>query len=99
MIGETFAADLLGAAALARGVDQLNAVGVDDAEHSRSGQEDLRPGLMGPEEAKEPGALRGSCTSSLRVIRSPANPVQYPFHHLCEGTLPWYLTSFSTSSR
>src|SRR6266567_5845789 len=26
-----------------------------------------------------------SCTSSLRVIRSPANPVQSPFHHLCEG--------------
>jgi hypothetical protein len=41
----------------------------------------------------------GSCTSSLRVIRSPANPVQYPFHHLCEGTLLWYPTSFSTSSR
>ncbi len=40
-----------------------------------------------------------SCTSSLRVIRSPANPVQYPFHHLCEGTLLWYPTSFSTSSR
>ena len=35
-------------------------------------------------------ALDGrSCTSSLRVIRSPANPVQSPFHHLCEGTLLW----------
>ena len=37
---------------------QLDAVRVNDAEHRRSGQEDLRPVLMGHEEAKEPGALR-----------------------------------------
>src|SRR5712691_8888136 len=55
MIGEAFAADLLRAAALAHGVDQLDAVGVDDAEHGRSGQEDLRPVLMRPEEAKKAG--------------------------------------------
>jgi hypothetical protein len=57
VIGEAFAADLLRAAAFAHGVDQLDAVGVNDPEHRRSGQEDLRPVLMGPEEAKEPGAL------------------------------------------
>ena len=46
VIRETFAADLLGAAALAHGVDQLDAVGVNDAEHGRGGQEGLRPVLM-----------------------------------------------------
>src|SRR5712664_702841 len=50
MIGEAFAADLLRAAALAHGVDQLDAVSVDDAEHGRSGQEDLHPVLMRFEE-------------------------------------------------
>ena len=57
MIGEPFAADLLRAAPLAHGVDQLNAIGVDDPEHGRGGPEDLRPSLMGREETKEPGAL------------------------------------------
>src|SRR6266849_1681982 len=44
--GETFAADLLGAAALAPGVDQLDAVGVHAPQHRWSRQEDLRPVLM-----------------------------------------------------
>src|SRR6266487_2062631 len=57
MIGETFAANLLRATALAHGVDQLDAVGVNDPQHRRSSQEDLRPGLMGPEETKEPRPL------------------------------------------
>src|SRR5262249_52662297 len=57
MIREAFAADLLRAAALAHGVDQLNAVGVDDAEHGWGGQERLRPVVMRLEETKEPGAL------------------------------------------
>ena len=38
-------------------MDQFDPIGVDDAEHRRRGQEALRPVLMGPEEAKEPGAL------------------------------------------
>src|SRR6266705_3994151 len=48
---------LLGTPAFAHGVDQLDAVGVNDAEHGRSGQEDLCPVLMGPEEAKQAGPL------------------------------------------
>jgi insertion element IS1 protein InsB len=40
---------------------------------------------------------RWSCTCSLREIQFPANPVKCPFHHLCEGALPWYPTSFSIS--
>ena len=59
VIGEAFAADLLRATAFAHGVDQLNAIRVDDPEHGRSGQEDLCPVLMGLEETKEPGALGG----------------------------------------
>src|SRR6266481_6949746 len=54
MIGEAFPADLLGAAAFAHGMDQLDPIGVDDPEHRRGGQEALRPILMGLEETKEP---------------------------------------------
>ena len=57
MVGQAFAPDLLRAAALAHGVDQLDAIGVDDAQDRRSGEEDLRPVLMRLEEAKEPRAL------------------------------------------
>src|SRR6266446_3644381 len=57
VVGEAFAANLLGTAAFTHGVDQLNAVGVNDAEHGRSGEEDLCPVLMGPEEAKKAGPL------------------------------------------
>jgi hypothetical protein len=56
-VRHAFATDLLRAAALTHGVDQLDPVGVDNPEHGRSGQEDPGPVLMGPEEAKEPGAL------------------------------------------
>ena len=57
VIREAFPADLLGAAALAHRMDQLDAVGVDDAEPRWSSQERPRPILMGLEETKEPGTL------------------------------------------
>ena len=57
MIRYAFAADLLRAAALAHGVDELDPIGVDDPEHRRSGQEGCRPVLMGLQEAKEPRPL------------------------------------------
>src|SRR5215510_3320375 len=57
MIREAFAADLLRAPALADGMDELNAVGVDDPQHRWGGQEDFRPVVMGLEETKEPGPL------------------------------------------
>jgi hypothetical protein len=41
---------------------------------------------------------KGWCTCSLRVIPAVQNPVQCPFYHLCEGAVPWYPISFSTSS-
>ena len=40
----------------------------------------------------------GSCPCVLRVIPAVQNPVQCPFYHLCEGAVPWYPISFSTSS-
>src|SRR6266567_725380 len=46
MIGEAFPADLLGAAAFAHGMDQLDAIGVNDPEHGRCRQEGLRPVVM-----------------------------------------------------
>ena len=54
MIGETFAAYLVGTPAFAHGVDQLDPIGIDDPEHGRGGQESPRPVLMGLQEAKEP---------------------------------------------
>jgi hypothetical protein len=52
MIGEASAADLLGAAAFAHGVDELDAIRVDDTEDRGSPQEGPCPVLMGREEAK-----------------------------------------------
>ena len=57
MIREAFPANLFGTPAFAHGVDELDAIRVDDAEDGRSCQEDLRPVLMRLEETKEPGAL------------------------------------------
>src|SRR6266699_7345698 len=54
MIGEAFAANLLRTAAFTHGMDQLDTIGVNDAEHGRGGQESPRPILMGFEETKEP---------------------------------------------
>src|SRR5499427_4063 len=72
MVRQAFAADLLRAAAFAHGVDQLDAVGVDDAEHGRRGPEELRPVLMSPEEAKEAGALGEPGKQRPIVARQPA---------------------------
>src|SRR6516164_9514999 len=71
MIGEPFAADLLRAAAFAHGVNQLDRTGVDDPEHSRGGQEEPRPVLMGPEETKEPGTLGKSRKQRPIIARQP----------------------------
>ena len=48
VIRHAFAADLLRAATFPHGMDQLDAVGVDDSKHGRGGQEDLGPVLMRP---------------------------------------------------
>ena len=54
VIREAFATDLLGTPAFTHGVNQLDAVGVNAPKHGRSGQEDLRPVLMGLQKTKEP---------------------------------------------
>src|SRR6266487_5176222 len=46
VIGEAFPTDLLGAAAFTHRMDQLDAVGIDDAEERRGGQESPCPILM-----------------------------------------------------
>ena len=72
VIRHAFAANLLGTAAFTDGMDQLNAVGVDDAEHRRSGQEDPRPVLMGLQEAKEPRPFGQAGAQRPIVARQPA---------------------------
>src|SRR5262252_1005758 len=52
MVREAFAPDLLRATPLAHGVDQLDAIGVDDAEHRWGGQERPRPVVMGLQKTK-----------------------------------------------
>jgi len=87
VVRHAFAADLLRAAALAHGVDQLNAIRVNDAEHGRGGQESPRPILMGLQKTKEPGALgkprkqrpiiarqppiEGSITDAFQCVQQP----------------------------
>src|SRR4029453_17824710 len=83
MIGEAFAADLLRAMALADGVDQLNAIRVDDPEHRWGGQERPRPVLMGREETKEPGALGRSRKQGPIIARQP--PIEGPVAPAFEG--------------
>src|SRR5262249_9611541 len=81
VIREAFAADLLGTPAFAYGVDQLDAVGVDDAEHGRGGHEELCQVVMRREEAKEPGALGELRKQRAIITRQPAieRPVAHPF--------------------
>src|SRR4029450_12106174 len=83
MVGQAFAPDLLRAAALAHGVDQLNAIRVDDPEHGRGGQERARPILMGFEETKEPGALGKPRKQRPIVARQPA--IEGAVAHALEG--------------
>ena len=86
MIREAFAADLPRAAALAHGVDQLEAIGVDDPEHRRGGQERPRPVLMGREETKEPRPLGQAGKQRPIVARQPAieGPVPPTFEGMQE---------------
>src|SRR5215468_1201836 len=72
MVGQAFAPDLLGAAAFTDGVNELDAIRVDDAEHRRRGQEDPRPVLMGLQETKEPRPLGQAGEQRLIVARQPA---------------------------
>jgi hypothetical protein len=71
-IREAFPADLVGTPAFAHGMDEREALGVDDAAHGRSGQEDLGPVLRGPEEAKPAGAFGSPGEQRARVARQPA---------------------------
>src|SRR5262249_24598968 len=72
MVGQAFATDLLRAPPLPDGVDELDPIGVDDAEHRRSGQEDLRPVLMGLQETKEPRPFGEAGEQRPIVARQPA---------------------------
>ena len=83
MIGEAFAANLLGTAAFTHGMDQLDPIGVNDAEHGRGGQERPRPILMGREETKEPGALGQAGKQRPIVARQPA--IEGAVAHAFEG--------------
>src|SRR4029453_7943193 len=60
------------AATFTDGMDQFNAVSVDDAEHGRSGQEGLRPVVMRLEEPKEPGTLGEAGKQRPIITRQPA---------------------------
>src|SRR2546422_10313427 len=80
MVGEAFATNLLRTAACAHRVDQLDAIGVDDPEHGRGSQEALRPVLMRPEQAKEPGPLGEARKQRAIITRQPTieGPVPPP---------------------
>src|SRR5262245_21718940 len=87
MVGEAFPANLLRAATFADGVNELDAIRVDDAEHRRRGQEDLRPVLMGLQETKEPRPLGQAGEQRPLVARQPAieGPVASAFEGVQES--------------
>ena len=78
VIREAFPANLLGAAAFADGMNELDAIRVDDAEHGRRRQENLRPVLMGLQETKEPRALGQAGEQRPIVARQPAIEGRFP---------------------
>src|SRR6266853_338623 len=82
MVGEAFAADLLRAPAFTHGMDQLDPIRVNDAEHRWGGQESPRPVLMGLQEAKEPGALGEAGEQGAIVARQP--PIKRAVAHAFE---------------
>jgi len=84
VIREAFAANLLETAAFAHRMYQFDPIGVDDAEHRRRGQEDLRPVLMGPEKAKEARPLGELRKQRAIVSRQPAikRPVAHAFERM-----------------
>ena len=75
--------DPLRAAAFTHRMDQLDAIGVNDAEHGRSGQEGLRPVVMCLEEPKEPGALGEAGEQGTIVSGQPA--IEGAVAHAFEG--------------
>jgi len=83
MVRHACAADLLGTAAFAARLDQLAAVGVNAPKPGRSGQEDLRPVLMGLQKTQEPGALGAAGKQRPLVARQPA--IQGPVPPTFEG--------------
>jgi hypothetical protein len=83
MVGETFAAYLVRTPAFADGVDELDPIRVDHAEHRWSSQEGLRPGVMGLEEPKEPRALGKAGKQRPMIARHPA--IEGPVAHAFEG--------------
>src|SRR5262250_1666073 len=83
VVRHAFPADLLWAPTLADGMEQFDAVGVDDAEHRRSSQEDLRPVVMRREETKEPGALGEVGKQGPIVACQP--PIEGAVAHAFEG--------------
>jgi hypothetical protein len=77
------ATNLVGTAAFAPGMGQLDPIGVDDTQHRWGGQEELRPVLLGREEAKEARALREAGEEGAIIARQPARERQVA--HACEG--------------
>src|SRR5215471_5721126 len=94
MIRQAFAADLLRAAAFADGMDQCDPIRVDNPEHRWGGQEGLRPVVMGPQEAKEAGALGEAGKQRPIVPRQPA--IEGPVAHALEGMQEPYSLSHMT---
>ena len=83
MVRHAFAADLLGTAAFAHGVNQLDAIRVNAPKDRRGGEEAPCPVVMGPQEAKEAGALGEAGKQRPIVTRQPA--IEGTVAHALEG--------------
>jgi hypothetical protein len=83
LVGQPFLADLLRAASLAPGMNQFDAVTVNDAEQRRRGQKAVNPLLMRVEEAKQPCSMRQVRKQMRQITLDPA--VEGPVAHPLEG--------------
>ena len=72
VIGLAFPANLARATTLPSGVDQFNAVAIDDPQQSGSCQEGIRPILVLAQQPEEPGAMRQAREQLPMVARQPA---------------------------
>ncbi len=71
MIRDSVASDLMRRAPFADGVDEFDAVSVNDAEHSRLGHKALRPSSVRAKEAKQAGSFRQGRKQRLEVTLKP----------------------------
>ena len=82
MIGFPLLPHLMLATSLSYRMNQLDAVGIDDAQQGRLGQETMAPVLVSTQQPEEAGAVGQLGKQGQMVVRQPTleSPVTHPFN-------------------